>query len=160
MQILLDDLKINERNHKTAILFRILTAPYIHSASTTIVEDVSGNVARLTVCNLEDSMVDPILLESSVVAVKQPCWSALADGGYQIRVDHPCDLVFLEEGSEDVPEEWRTEAVDEGGKEEGRDSGYWRKEGDRMFLTKKFRRALDWYDSSSATYTWPILVCP
>lgn len=107
----------------------------------TIVEDLSGNVARLMVSNLEDSIVDPILLKGSIIVVKQPTWNALVEGGYQIRVDHPCDLIVFEDfGSEEVPEQWR-EAEEESNE---MDSTFWKKEGDRMFLEKKFRRALDW----------------
>jgi hypothetical protein len=90
------------------------------------------------VCNLEDNMVDGIVTEGSIVAVKQPCWSELVDGGHHIRVDHPSDLVLLKPGAALIPQAWRkTEKIDQ-----GRDAFQWKKDGDMMFLKKRFRKAL------------------
>jgi hypothetical protein len=110
----------------------------VYSNTVTIVEDEEGHVARLTVCNLEDNMVDAIVTEGLVIAIKQPCWSELVDGGYHVRVDHPSDLVLLEADAKLVPRDWRKkEKIDL-----EKNATQWKKEGDTMFLKKRFREAL------------------
>jgi hypothetical protein len=117
---------------------RTIVSPYVFSTTVTIVEDEFGDVARLTVCNLEDNIVDPIVLENSIIAVKQPCWTKLVEGGYHIRVDHPSDLIVLSSDDESIPEHWRrSEEIDP-----SKDATAWKKEGDIMFLKKQFRKAL------------------
>jgi hypothetical protein len=134
------DLTINTRD-ETAILFlRTITESYVHSSSMTIVEDELSDVARLTICNLEDTFNDPTITLGSVVAVKQPCWTIAACGDYHIRVDHPSDLIILKPGDPTIPLAWRRTTNVEGAKT----AAEWKKEGDMMFLKKKFRKALCW----------------
>lgn len=135
----LKDLKIANRRPDKYIVLRTITEPYVYSSSVTIAEDEVGATARLTVCNLEDSPIDPIITLDSFLVVKQPCWNRTIDDGYHIRVDHPSDLVILDQKSELIPKAWRIEKATH-------DSGTyasWKKEGDMMFLKKKFRKALE-----------------
>jgi hypothetical protein len=134
-------LRIESRDLEEVLLLRTLTNPYVYSSSITIVEDEHGDAARLTVCNLEDNMIDPVIAEGQVLAVKQPCWSVASEGGFHIRVDHPSDLVFLDSRSEILPSTWR-KALEINGTRTAAD---WKKEGDVMFLKKRFRTALDRY---------------
>ncbi|ORY11442.1 hypothetical protein BCR34DRAFT_601385 [Clohesyomyces aquaticus] len=138
----LGDLLIDSRNPESFIVVKSITLPYIYSATVLVVEDEVGDVARLTISNLEHTAIDPIVSESGILAVKQPCWSRLVDGGYHIRVDHPSDLVILEGGDEIVKEDWRVREE----RREGRDADEWKKEGDMMFLKKMFRKALVCYN--------------
>lgn len=104
----------------------------------TIVEDENGDVAKLTIGNLEDSPVDPITTEDSILAVKQPSWSKIGEADYHIRVDHPSDLVLLDPEDDLVPKAWRrNDKIDA-----AKDASQWKKEGDMLFLKKKFRKAL------------------
>lgn len=122
------------------MLLRSIASPYIYSSTVTIVEDERGDAARLTISNLEDNMVDPIIPEGSILVAKQPCWTRLADGGYHIRVDHPSDLMLLTSNDESIPEAWRPmNKVDK-----SKDAIVWKKEGDMFFLKKQFRKALEW----------------
>jgi hypothetical protein len=139
----LNDLNIDSRKPNHAILFRTIAEPYVYSNSITIVEDEHGDVARLTICNLEDSMNDPIIPMGSILAVKQPCWSAVPRGGYHIRVDHPSDIAILDPTDETVLLAWRNSA----NIRENKNVTLWKKEGDTMFLEKRFRKALEWYGS-------------
>jgi hypothetical protein len=133
-------LSIDTRD-ETAILFlRTIAEPYVHSSSITIVEDELGDVARLTIRNLEDTPNDPTITLGSIVAVKQPCWTIAACGDYHIRVDHPSDLIILKPGDPAIPLTWRKTINVEGAKI----ATEWKKEGDMMFLKKKFRKALGW----------------
>lgn len=135
----LADLLVDSRDQHTVLLLRTIASPYVWSSTVTVVEDATGEVARLTVYNLEDNFIDPIVTEGSIVAVKQPCWTRLVDGGYHIRVDHPSDLEVLKPDDEHVPETWRSEAV----VSTDIDANRCKKDGDMMFLKKRFRRALD-----------------
>lgn len=104
-------------------------------------EDEEGNVARLMLCNLEDTMVDPIFSENDILAIKQPCWTRLVDGGYHIRVDHPSDCVKLAPDDFLIPQAWKANGrciMDKTAKE-------FKTAGDVHFLKKRFRAALEWY---------------
>lgn len=134
-------MRIDTRDPTTILVVRAITAPYIYSTTITIAEDEDGNVARLNLSNLEDSPLDPIIPEGTVLAIKQPCWTRLLSGGYQIRVDHPSDVSLLNLNDILVPDSFRTSPHYSGGDE----NSDWKREGDIMFLKKKFRRALDCY---------------
>ncbi|KAH7073121.1 hypothetical protein BKA63DRAFT_577199 [Paraphoma chrysanthemicola] len=135
-------LRIASRDPNEAIVLRTVTGPVVHSSSVTIVEDEHGDVARLTVCNLEDSMLDPILPAGSVLVVKQPCWAIALNGGYYIRIDQPSDLVVLDPNDTIIPPHWENDTR----KSASRTISEWKKEGDSMFLKKKFRQALTCYE--------------
>lgn len=135
----IEDIRTDLRNINDVVLLRTITDPYIYSSVVTIVEDEFGDAARLTVCNPEDSMIDPIIQYGSIVAIRQPCWSRIPQGGYHIRVDHPSDLVFLDQGDEAVPQKWRKNELLDASK----DAAEWKKEGDMMFLNKRFGKALE-----------------
>ena len=131
------DLCIGARAETSVLLVRTITDPYVYCSSVTIVEDKTGAVARLTVCNLEDSKIDPILPIDSVLAIKQPTWTRAPGGSYYIRVDHPSDLVCLDPEDEEVPSPWRkVQEVAPPNK-----VASYKREGDMMFLKKKFRKA-------------------
>ncbi|KAL5397756.1 hypothetical protein PMIN02_002044 [Paraphaeosphaeria minitans] len=137
----LGDLQIDSRDRSAVLLLRTVTAPYVWSSTVTVAEDETGDVTRLTVCNLEDNVVDPIVTEGAIVAVRQPCWTRLVDGGYHIRVDHPSDLVLLQPYDDLVPEAWK----DDDGKASNGDAAQCKRDGDKMFLKKRFRQALELY---------------
>ncbi|KAJ4301243.1 hypothetical protein N0V90_003334 [Kalmusia sp. IMI 367209] len=137
----LSDLCIDSRDRDAVLLLHTITSPYVWSATVTIAEDETGDVARLTVCNLEDNVVDPIITEGSILAIRQPCWTRLVDGGCHIRVDHPSDFVFLKRDDDTIPEAWRNSEVTSVRK----DASQCKKDGDMMFLKKRFRQALEHY---------------
>ncbi|KAF2266270.1 SET domain-containing protein [Lojkania enalia] len=138
----LDNLRVESRDPGSTIFLRTITAPYIYSATIVIAEDELGEVSRLTLCNLEDSVIDPITPEGSILAVKQPCWTRLVGGGYHVRVDHPSDLLLLKSDDAIVPDAWRiVQEIDS-----SKDDKDWKKEGDMFFLKKKFRKALECYN--------------
>lgn len=135
----ISDLRVQARDQNEFVILYTITDPYVYSSTVTIVEDESRNAARLTVCNLEDSMLDPIIPKGSVLVVKQPCWSRLPERGYHVRVDHPSDLVVLDQSDKAVPKIWRKN----GAVDTSKNAMTWKKEGDLMFLKKRFRKALE-----------------
>lgn len=138
-QVLIKDVAIRLRDPRTFLLLRTITLPYVYSSSTTVAEDESGSVARLTVCNIDDSPFDSILTKGIILIVKQPCWNIMPDGGYYIRVDHPSDLVIVSPDNDLVPDAWNIveKEYDQMTCEK------LKKEGDSMFLEKRFRKAKD-----------------
>lgn len=140
-KIQLSELPVESHDPKLVILLKTITSPYIYSATVTVAEDESGNVTRLTICNLEDSPIDPIISAHCIIAIKQPSWSRLVDGGYHVQVDHPSDIVILKPHEHLVPAIWRqSQHIDT-----TKDATKWKKDGDMMFLKKQFRKALEWY---------------
>jgi hypothetical protein len=140
-KVCIEDLCVDRRDKNQVILLRVIAGPYVYSASIAIVEDESGNAARLTVCNLEDSLDDSILVKDAVLAVKQPCFSWTADGEYHIRVDHPSDVVHLGPNTEMIPNIWK----DQPSVQKDITASDCKRGGDMMFLKKRFRKALDLY---------------
>ncbi|KAL6709652.1 hypothetical protein ACN47E_001080 [Coniothyrium glycines] len=139
-----NDLRISSRSSSEILLLRAVTTPYVYSSTITIVEDAAGNTARLMACNLEDSLLDSIITKGSILLLKQPCWTKAADAVYHIRVDHPSDLTILDPHDTRIPSSWRQPISSEG----GRDLATLRREGDMMFLKKKFFKARKFYDDA------------
>lgn len=135
------NLLIDQRDPESYLIAKTITEPYMYSSSITIIEDSNGDVARLTVGNLEDTVLDPILPEGTILAIKQPCWHRQLDGGIHIRVDHPSDLVIMKSDDKIVPEKWRRPEEFE----DKMNAAKYKKQGDMMFLKKKFRKALEYY---------------
>ncbi|KAJ4344790.1 uncharacterized protein N0V89_012534 [Didymosphaeria variabile] len=143
---------LSEETEMQFSYFGLLRPPYVWSSTITVAEDETGDVARLTVRNLEDNVVDPIVTEESIIAIRQACWTRLVDGGYHVCVDHPSDLVLLEADDDLVPESWRNEIESNPSK----DAAQCKKDGDMMFLKKRFRKALELYTQGlQLNYTDP-----
>jgi hypothetical protein len=138
-QLYLKDVRIHSHTSNEILVVRTIADPYVHSSSISIVEDEHGAVARLTICNIEDSSNDPVFSVGTILAIKQPCWSRLPRGGYHMCVDHPSDIVFVDTTCDMVPSAWK----DTANEVETKTASLWRKEGDKMFLEKKFRKALE-----------------
>jgi hypothetical protein len=137
--IALKDLYIGSRATNKLLILRTVTDPYVYSSTVTIVEDEAEDVARLTICNLDDSVDDPIVPKGLILAIKQPCWTKLSGDGYHIRVDHPADVVFLDPGDERAPLAWRQDSKPHSSK----DSETRMKEAGEMLLKKRLRKALE-----------------
>lgn len=138
-KVSIDDIRIEDRSTDQHLLVRTIVEPYVHSSCITIAEDEVGNAARVTICNFEDSSHDPMIPLGSILVIKQPCWSRLPGGDYHIRVDHPSDLLILDQDAAIVPaalndsRRGALKIID----------CDWKKRGDTMFLEKRFRKALE-----------------
>jgi hypothetical protein len=138
-RIRIKDLRIGTRLPHKLLLLRTITEPYVYSSTVTIAEDEDGEAARLTICNLDDSVHDPVLPNGSILAIRHPCWTKISGRGYHIRVDHPSDLHLLDWEANGVPTAWRQGRAANPSK----GAELWKREGDMMFLKKQFRRALE-----------------
>jgi hypothetical protein len=137
--ISIEDLRIGTRIENELLFLRTIAEPYIYSSTVTIAEDEAGDTVRLSICNLDDSAHDPAMPQDTILAIKQPCWTKVPRGGYHIRIDHPSDFGFVSAEDTMVPAAWRQD----GAMAHSNDAAWWKKEGDVMFLKKRFRRALE-----------------
>lgn len=101
-----------ETHHRGRILIvRTFCEPIRRSAIQNAIEDVRGDVDRLSIYNLPSTTrPDRILPKSAIVAVKEPYLEATIDGGFMVRVDHPSDFVLLEPDEDLVPPQWKRSA--------------------------------------------------
>lgn len=68
------------------------------------VEDENGNVDRVALYNFPiNKSIDRILPKNTIVAIKEPYYTSIMDGGVLIRVDHPSDLIQLRSYSSFIP---------------------------------------------------------
>lgn len=134
------NISIGSRKQEEFMFVRSIVDPYVFSSSVTIVEDENGHVARLTVCNVEDLWIDPVIEKGAIMAIKQPCWSSVSHGGHHIRVDHPSDLLLLKPDNDIIPPAWKSKELFDS----IRSAEQWKTEGNMSFLKKRFRKALSW----------------
>ncbi|KAK5723705.1 hypothetical protein LTR15_005404 [Elasticomyces elasticus] len=92
----ISDLRLETRHEGQVLLLRTIGYPLSGLAIKNAVEDDRGNVDVLAVYNIHMSVPPESLLpKGAVVAIKEPLYEEISDGKYQIRVDHPSDLVLL-----------------------------------------------------------------
>jgi tetratricopeptide (TPR) repeat protein len=81
-------------------------------AISSCVEDEYGDSAEISIYNERETInPDELLPIGTIIAVKEPCYKIVANGGYSIRVDHPSDVVYLDPADERVPLAWRTSST-------------------------------------------------
>ncbi|KAH9810902.1 TPR domain-containing protein [Teratosphaeria destructans] len=94
-----------ETHHTGKVLFlKTFGTPTRITAVQNAVEDEFGDVDRIAVYNTDPlASPDVILPHGAIFAVKEPYYKGTADGGVQIRVDHPSDIVPLQPQDAAVP---------------------------------------------------------
>ncbi|KAK3634417.1 hypothetical protein LTR56_015296 [Elasticomyces elasticus] len=103
------DLRLETRHEGRVLLLRTIGHPLSGPVIQNAVEDDRANVDVLALCNIHKSIPPNSLLpKGAVVAIKEPLYEAISDGKYQIRVDHPSDLVFLSGVEDYIPLPFRS----------------------------------------------------
>ena len=144
LQISLTELKLKTHHRGCFVTVKTVTSPHQFAEVVTIVEDESGNVARLVIGFQDDSLSTsgPILSTNSTGAIKVPHCKFTSQGNYVIRVDHPSDIAvlrgddpavvlimqFVAEGKEVTPLQWKSA-------------------GDTAYLEKKYSSVMEWLAS-------------
>jgi tetratricopeptide (TPR) repeat protein len=78
------------------------------------VEDSRGDVDRLALYNDNADLLPRLLLPTGALfAIKEPFYKKTADGGYNIRVDHPTDLKVASEVKEEANGLYKKGCLDE-----------------------------------------------
>ena len=144
LQISLSELKLKTHHRGCFVTVKTVTSPHQFAEVVTIVEDESGNVARLVIGFQDDSLSSsgPILPINSTVAIREPYCKFTGEDNYVIRVDHPSDIAvlrgddpavvlimqFVAEGKEVTPLQWKSA-------------------GDTAYLEKKYSSVMEWLAS-------------
>ncbi|KAI5252193.1 hypothetical protein E4T42_03565 [Aureobasidium subglaciale] len=108
-QIYIKDLRCDTHHRGSYILLRAFGEPFIKPIVVNAVEDEAGDVDKLAIHdNCEPARGRSLLPRGALVAVKEPFYMMAACGNSEIRVDHPCDLIYLAGEDELIPACWRT----------------------------------------------------
>ncbi|EGP88877.1 uncharacterized protein MYCGRDRAFT_39064 [Zymoseptoria tritici IPO323] len=143
--ITIDELRL-ETHHRGRVLFvKTFGLPLRFQAVQNCVEDQVGEVDRLSVYNFEKSLKSTeVLPRGAVFAVKEPYYKVTGDGGVQVRVDHPSDLVKMSEDDARVPLGLQPKLRE---LREDDSAEQWKAKGNEAFKMKDFRGAVNAYSN-------------
>lgn len=145
-KISIRDLKLETHHRGSFLLLRSITPAIRYQSVASIVEDENSVAVRLSLYQQEPETIrkaDDILKQSAVIILKEPYFKIVGSGGYGIRVDHPSDIVWLEDNDSRVPSAWKPQiftlfdTADE-----------WKQEGNDLFNAGKYREAVKMYVTS------------
>ncbi|KAK3899288.1 hypothetical protein C8A05DRAFT_37110, partial [Staphylotrichum tortipilum] len=132
------DLLLETHHRGTYLLARTVTPQHRLTAVMAIVEDEQGDVLVLQLYHQEDDAED-VLVEGRVLILKEPYLKLMSDGNCGLRVDHPCDAVFLESTDERIPPRWRQQLL-------GVSTALaWKTKGNTHFGKAAYRSAIECY---------------
>jgi hypothetical protein len=140
---MIDDLLLETHHRGTYLLVRSVTPQDRMTAVMAIVEDEKGDVLMVQLYHQEDGAED-ILVEGTVLILKEPFLEAMSDGNYGLRVDHLSDVVFLSADDQRVPSSWRGGSAEQSGA-----ALAWKTKGNNNFGKSAYRSAIEWYVSGA-----------
>lgn len=138
-KIFLKDLRYGTHHRGSFLLLRVFCQPYRRSAVMAAVEDETGDVDRVTLFHTKEALrAFEVVPEGTVVTVKEPFYRMEEDGRYVLRVDHPSDMVVLDQHHKLRPEQWQNP-------EEIQMSALdWKLEGNKAFVREEYLEAHRW----------------
>ncbi|KAK6339787.1 hypothetical protein TWF718_009181 [Orbilia javanica] len=111
-KITLQDLKIETRHTGHKIFVKTVCLAKRIASVSVIVEDERGFPGQLQIFNLGRKVdLGEFLPVGQILCVKEPLFKVSTTAIQSLRVDHPGDLVFVDEDDEEVPEVWRVEGI-------------------------------------------------
>ncbi|KAK8002932.1 hypothetical protein PG989_002651 [Apiospora arundinis] len=140
-KLYLEDLLVEVHHEDKVLVLRTITEHYPGAGIVAIVEDERGDAEKLTIYNQSEASTLSSLPVGSVVAIKEPYYQFNGDGDFMICVDHPSDIVLLDDRHPLVPECFR--GTSEGGGEET--PAAWVGKGDKSFIGRNFPEAVRCY---------------
>ncbi|KAK8100786.1 hypothetical protein PG999_011160 [Apiospora kogelbergensis] len=140
-KLYLKDLLVEMHHEDKILILRSITKHYPGAGTVAIVEDEAGDAEKLAIYNQSEASALSALPKGSVVAVKEPYYQFNGDGDFMICVDHPSDIVLLDDGHPLVPECFRE--ASEGNSEET--PATWMGKGDKSFIGGSFPKAVRCY---------------
>lgn len=139
--ITIPELILGTRHTGRALFVRTFGTARRNVGVENAIEDIHGNVDRISIYNLPLSYsAQQLLPKQCVIAVKEPYYEATADGGYAVRVDHPSDLVHLPADSLVIPPQFCSQAV-----ELHRSAQAWKDSGNKWYNKHYYLRAVGDY---------------
>ncbi|KAF4973185.1 hypothetical protein FSARC_437 [Fusarium sarcochroum] len=106
----ISQMRLETHHRGKKVLLHVLTPPDRITAVMVIVEDEEETAVLLQLYQQPEEEIDPLLerfLHYSVCIVKEPFFKQSVDGPYSLRVDHPSDIIWLDETDERIPQKWR-----------------------------------------------------
>ncbi|EXL92793.1 hypothetical protein FOIG_14268 [Fusarium odoratissimum NRRL 54006] len=105
----ISDMRLKTHHRGKKVLLRVKTAPARVTTVVTIVEDEEGTAVLLALYQQlqEDLLTVRHPAQDSVAILKDPFFEQTAEGTYSLQVDHPSDIIWLEDHDERIPEKWR-----------------------------------------------------
>ncbi|KAK3896491.1 hypothetical protein C8A05DRAFT_39969, partial [Staphylotrichum tortipilum] len=149
---MIDDLLLETHHRGTYMLVRSLTPQDRTTAIVAIVEDENGDVLLVQLRHQADDG-EPLVLEGTVMILKEPFLKVMLDGSYGLRVDHLSDVVFLPANDERIPAAWRR-IPDHSGT-----ALAWKAQGNQHFNRSEYRSAIKCYTQSIACPSTPEETC-
>ena len=139
-KVMIKNLYLETHHRGTHAVLRTVTPPDHLAAATSIAEDETKDVIKLSI-HFQDRKrnIEEALPEGTIVIVKEPYLCIMGEGAYGIRVDHLSDITYLPAHDERVPEPWRLEFTDN-----GISAGAWKKKGNNHFSKSEYHLAIDW----------------
>lgn len=145
--VTIDELRLETVHRGRVLIVRTFGNPRRIQSVQNAIEDGDGAVDRLNVYNFEPELnAERVLPKGAIFAVKEPYYKVTADGGYTIRVDHPTDLVRLEEDDALVPGTLRPRVIDL-----DKDDGTaleWKAKGNTAFKAHDYSAAVDFWSKA------------
>ncbi|KAK8136450.1 SET domain-containing protein [Apiospora sp. TS-2023a] len=140
-KLYLRDLLVEMHHEDKVLVLRTITELYPGAGIVAIVEDETGDADKLTIYNQNEASALSALPEGSVVAIKEPYYQFNGDGDFMICVDHPSDIMLLDDGHPLVPKCFYKADEEHG---EATPTA-WVRKGDESFMGGKFPDAVRCY---------------
>ncbi|KAJ4111312.1 hypothetical protein NW768_011885 [Fusarium equiseti] len=104
-------MRLQMPQHGKKVFVRVITPPVRETATViAVVEDEEGTAVFLNLFQQLEDKVEPhweVVLHNSVAIIKGPFFMQLADHPCTLKVDHPSDIIWLRDGDERIPQNWR-----------------------------------------------------
>ncbi|KAM0319433.1 hypothetical protein ACHAPQ_010341 [Fusarium lateritium] len=110
MPIAISQLRLEIHHRGRKLLLRVLTPPDRINAITVIVEDEAETAILVQIYQQPEEELVPcveIFIPDRICIIKEPFFKQSMDGPYSLRVDHPSDIIWLDENDERIPEKWK-----------------------------------------------------
>ncbi|KAF4984516.1 hypothetical protein FZEAL_312 [Fusarium zealandicum] len=109
--ISISNMRLETHHRGKKVMLRVLTPADRMTAVMAMVEDEDGTALLLQIYHQPVETVvpaDEILYPGRVCILKEPFFKcATGDGSYSLRVDHPSDVIWLDESDARVPSKWK-----------------------------------------------------
>lgn len=139
-KMMLKDLTQEKHHRGRFLVLHSFCRPYRSSAVMAAMEDETGDVERLAVYHAKDTLeAKDILAKDCVVTIKEPYYMSAVDGRHMLRVDHPSDIVVLEDDHALYLSQWRKHVVGA-----AKTALSWKLEGNAAVAKKSYLEAVRW----------------
>jgi hypothetical protein len=108
--ITISKMRLETHHRGSKVLLRVLTPPERINAVMVIVEDEEETAILLQTYQQPQEELVPCaeaFIANRICIIKEPFLKQTIDGPYSLRVDHPSDIIWLDENDQRIPAKWR-----------------------------------------------------